>query len=422
MDKLPLGTQELQGLSAILGPAIESAELHTIQAAMNGVRDFLLRTCPRQEAKTMDMLLRYLDPVLMKGAGVPHALFELLQLPRKNAPLGRDRTAEQSFLEKILAASDDDELRLFYADWLDDHGDAEHALLIRLQCEEAALKQSDPRRVSLQAKAEEIIQKNRKEWHAGLYKFFEDRRQEGYFVAGSEYHRGFLQHLDFMDEGRFLQDEDDAEQLFQRFPFIQSIGFISIEDPEAFTRILQMPVLQNHIRGLRVSIADEAVDVAEVIASAAPEMLEELDLSHGHCRIGNEGLNLLTQSSRLQNVRTLRVNESDITADGVRLLLSQDSHIRPSVLDLSGNAIRPDGAAVIAHAPEASSLRQLFLRRSSISTEGMIQLFRSSHLTGAELLDLQYNHLGHEGSDVLRSLPPERRAQINTLHCTIGSH
>src|SRR5688500_16170422 len=41
----------------------------------------------------------------------------------------------QAFLDAIVDAPDDDAPRLVYADWLDDHGDADRAEFIRAQCE-----------------------------------------------------------------------------------------------------------------------------------------------------------------------------------------------------------------------------------------------------------------------------------------------
>ena len=42
-------------------------------------------------------------------------------------------TVHPGFLANILEHPEDDNLRLIYADWLEDHGDPEHAELIRLQ-------------------------------------------------------------------------------------------------------------------------------------------------------------------------------------------------------------------------------------------------------------------------------------------------
>ena len=51
-----------------------------------------------------------------------------------------DRAA---FIRAIIAAPDDDTVRLAFADWLDDRGETERAEFIRLQCHIASLDPSD---------------------------------------------------------------------------------------------------------------------------------------------------------------------------------------------------------------------------------------------------------------------------------------
>ena len=48
-------------------------------------------------------------------------------------------TDEAAFLAAVRAAPDDDLPRLVYADWLDEHGEADRAEFIRVQCELAGL-------------------------------------------------------------------------------------------------------------------------------------------------------------------------------------------------------------------------------------------------------------------------------------------
>jgi uncharacterized protein (TIGR02996 family) len=48
-------------------------------------------------------------------------------------------THDDAFLHDIIENPDDDRPRLVYADWLDDHGQAERAAFIRVQCELARM-------------------------------------------------------------------------------------------------------------------------------------------------------------------------------------------------------------------------------------------------------------------------------------------
>ena len=71
---------------------------------------------------------------------------------------------EQGFLAAIREAPDDDTPRLIYADWLDDHGDADRAEFIRVQCEAERLGEFDPRRPELEERANELLAAHEKNW------------------------------------------------------------------------------------------------------------------------------------------------------------------------------------------------------------------------------------------------------------------
>jgi uncharacterized protein (TIGR02996 family) len=58
----------------------------------------------------------------------------------------------EPFLRAIFATPDDDLPRLVFADYLEEHGDAGWAELIRVQCELARLADDDPRRKDLTAR------------------------------------------------------------------------------------------------------------------------------------------------------------------------------------------------------------------------------------------------------------------------------
>ena len=72
------------------------------------------------------------------------------------------------FLEAILAHPDDDAPRLVYADWLDEHGDAERAEFIRVQIERAALPKWDVRQVALRLREQVLLAKHGAGWRAEL--------------------------------------------------------------------------------------------------------------------------------------------------------------------------------------------------------------------------------------------------------------
>src|SRR3954453_18261421 len=76
-----------------------------------------------------------------------------------------------AFLRGIGGEPDDDTPRLVYADWLDEHGEADRAEFIRVQCELARWVPDLGRRGSLKARASELLAAHRQEWLGGLTAF-----------------------------------------------------------------------------------------------------------------------------------------------------------------------------------------------------------------------------------------------------------
>jgi uncharacterized protein (TIGR02996 family) len=79
-------------------------------------------------------------------------------------PRTRSEREAGAFLDDIRRHPDDDAPRLIYADWLDEHGDAERAEFIRLQCRVAVLPEDDPRREALARREAELLQGNWRRW------------------------------------------------------------------------------------------------------------------------------------------------------------------------------------------------------------------------------------------------------------------
>ena len=92
-------------------------------------------------------------------------------------------TDERALLSAIAANLDDDLPRLAYADWLDEHGQADRAEFIRLECEQARIHDDpvvgpnewdNPRFWKINQRASELYERHKKEWFADLFKVFRD--------------------------------------------------------------------------------------------------------------------------------------------------------------------------------------------------------------------------------------------------------
>ena len=80
-------------------------------------------------------------------------------------------TDQDSLMRSILDAPDDDAPRLVYADWLEEHGEAERAEFIRLQIEAERLPEGEPARLNLESRINGLLYRNRKAWLKGLPKW-----------------------------------------------------------------------------------------------------------------------------------------------------------------------------------------------------------------------------------------------------------
>src|SRR4051794_10352800 len=109
--------------------------------------------------------------------------------PRKKmAAVASAREAERkALLSGILADPEDDGPRLVYADWLEEHGEADRAEFIRLQCRLATTGEDDPQRAALQERAYSLEAEHREEW-----------RQEapGWVRRRARFERGFIGYVE----------------------------------------------------------------------------------------------------------------------------------------------------------------------------------------------------------------------------------
>jgi uncharacterized protein (TIGR02996 family) len=91
----------------------------------------------------------------------------------------------QAFLQDILEHPDDDAPRLIYADWLDDHGDADRAEFIRVQVELAHLTADFPRRRELAFRSWQLREEHGERWAEPIRPFVEEWH----------FHRGFIERV-----------------------------------------------------------------------------------------------------------------------------------------------------------------------------------------------------------------------------------
>src|SRR5260370_1312001 len=123
-----------------------------------------------------------------------------------------------AFLDAIREAPDDDTPRLVYADWLDDHGDADRAAFIRAQVRLARLPPGDPDRLDLADEADELLRRH-PEWSGRLPEL----------ASAWRFRRGFVESIT-LGGGTFLSY---ASSLVAAFP-LRDVCFLSAGPQVAF--------------------------------------------------------------------------------------------------------------------------------------------------------------------------------------------
>ena len=102
----------------------------------------------------------------------------------------------EGLLRDIIENARDDTPRLVYADWLDEHGDAERAQFIRVQIGLEGLGPDDPRRGDLEERERSLEAAHGAAWRAALPAL--PGVDWGYF------RRGFVEEPTFENGGAFL--------------------------------------------------------------------------------------------------------------------------------------------------------------------------------------------------------------------------
>jgi uncharacterized protein (TIGR02996 family) len=218
-------------------------------------------------------------------------------------------TSHEAFLQAIMEDPDDDASRLVYADWLDEHGDADRAEFIRVQVELARPPEDGPRRDALRRRERRLLRDHRAAWEAAR----PAGTTKGAFV------RGFL----------VPRLKEPADRFVRRRP----------EDFGPF------PLWHITLTGL-ANAPDQARRVAEL--AACPHLLRAGGLSLTANAIGPEGAERFAACPHLAHVTALGLRRNWMRAAGVRALVGSASWPRLTHLDLGGNWIEDEGAAALA--------------------------------------------------------------------------
>jgi uncharacterized protein (TIGR02996 family) len=259
------------------------------------------------------------------------------------------------FLRAVLADPDDTGLRLVFADWLEEHGDAARAEFIRVECEMETVPGSEPRRKRLVERASELLKGNRARWFGPI-----PRLVEFYGTA-----RGFVEAIE-LSAAQFVKH---AKTIFALAPVRDVFVTRHYAQLRAFT---QCPELA---RVTRLGFCDANADEYPVYPLEA------------------RGAALIAASPHLGNLRELNLTWNRIGPGGMGALARAPLLSGLRSLDVSGNGVGPRGAEELARAAHLSALTHLNLSCNALGDEGARALVESPQLGKLASLDLGGNDI-----------------------------
>jgi uncharacterized protein (TIGR02996 family) len=366
--------------------------------------------------------------------------------PRKSPP---PRSEEEAFLADVVEHPDDDTPRLVYADWLEDHGDADRAEFIRVQCELARLEgldwHWDEMRAEFRCVQRELPRLAEWDERWEELKQREQRALRGYrpewlgaaapLVRDGKFRRGFLDAADV----RPLDIVARGDELFRRTP-LRHVRLCGAFGEPALRALADSPHLA-WVRSLEFGWG-RLTPAGTAVLAGSPHLrgLRELDVLTR--QFGAEGARALAESPHLAGLTTLRLPCCDIGTAGAEALAASPHLARLQRLDLQDNDIRTEGARALARAPHMTNLTDLNLqgnRLSSVAVQALAEppTLRPSRLDlsgnmlgersaralvrspgGARLSGLRFDCLGPPGVKALASSP--RLADLTTLDLSYG--
>lgn len=258
-------------------------------------------------------------------------------------------THEEAFIRAIRETPDDDAPRLIYADWLEEHGQADRAEFIRVQCRYSRMLVTQQERSSLRASADRLLERNWQQWVGPLRnivgpwrdRYGERWMEEQYHPVGlDKFQRGFVELLS-LNAKDFLRNARELQHLTPLLILrLWGGGYCA----DALAR-------EPALSGLSVlefmDYYDAPLTARDMASLAASPYLKGLSaLLLGRNNLGDEGVEALARASWLVSVRMLDLTDNGLSDRGIRALAASPYLVKLAVLILRRNSL--SGAAITA--------------------------------------------------------------------------
>jgi uncharacterized protein (TIGR02996 family) len=306
-------------------------------------------------------------------------------------------------LQAILDDPYDDDVRLVYADWLEDHDQTERAGFIRLQIELARLPKRDKGRKRREKREKALLAEHAQEWFA----------PPAGWLAGVQFRvrRGFPEVLHVNASDAIEQQEAIARWPITRLrasdlpASLDRVRLLAESPFLARIRELDLTYTPIHLEGLR-------------ILAQSPHAANLVRLEIGNNNIGDSGARLLAHTPRLPGLRELDLCHNVITSAGLRALINSKYRRAIRALSLSGNQVSPEVCALL-ESKNWPSLTDLNLWYTRLGNAGARRLAACPGLARLTTLNLNNNNLTDAGIRALAESP--YASNLRTLHLAINT-
>lgn len=310
-------------------------------------------------------------------------------------------------LQAILENPDDDQLRLVYADWLEERGDSARAEFIRLQIEYSTLPCIDPRVSEICRRWTTLLNSHQRAWLTGFPRWLrlEFRNGRDMTFNGCSFSRGFVN--DVSNSADVVIG--DLDHIVRLTPLTE-ITLIGDYDA-GLPALLRSPSMA-HIRrlnwwGYERGPLHEASRLALHLEHAAPlPGLKQFLVGWVH--IGPEGARCLARAPILGSLTDLHIGRALLSDAGATALGGAAHLTQLQLLNLTGNEIGDAGLAGLAAATGLPGLQTLDLAWNEIGDAGVAALAGSPLLNQLHTLELQCNLIGDAGVVALAGSPSSR--------------
>ncbi|VTU01084.1 leucine-rich repeat-containing protein typical subtype : Leucine-rich repeat-containing protein typical subtype OS=Herpetosiphon aurantiacus (strain ATCC 23779 / DSM 785) GN=Haur_4051 PE=4 SV=1: LRR_7: LRR_6: LRR_6: LRR_6 [Gemmataceae bacterium] len=365
-------------------------------------------------------------------------------------------TDPDALYRAILAAPDDDTLRLVYADAVEEAGDPRRAAFIRTQVQLAHVPDWDPAWVRVRHHERDLM--------PGAWARDLPALPDGLDWARDPFRRGLPAHVEVEDAGTFLTHADD---LFEQYP----VEALVLRNSQLSTarqfaaspwvgRLVRLAITQGmgaptarwllgatHYERLRelhigavltttetatavvrsrmfrqlttLSCRDDRAGgqtlVNELTRLADPPQLKVLDLSGN--RLDPERMARLVAAPALAAVEELDLSDNNLRAESLQALAAARlPHLKS--LHLLRTHPEGQGVAAVARAGFLPQLRSLSLGGCYLNPPSAVALVRTAAVANLRVLDLRENALGDRGATTLANSPHLK----NLVHLDLASN